>query len=490
MQKMLSQLLPEITLSTDIEISGITDDSRKVALGDLFLAVAGETFDARDFIPEVAKKSAAAIIADPPYGCENVSGVPVFSMNELAVNKGRIAAEFYDNPSKQMQMIVVTGTNGKTSVTQYVANALVELSRNCGIVGTMGYGFGNQLSNPGLTTPDAISLQKTLAELYTQGAKAVTLEASSHGLVQARLNGVQINVAVFTNLTRDHLDYHKSFAGYKNAKQQLFERDELDAAVINIDDDFGKTLSQLPNRTYQVLTYSLHDTDADIRCKTLEFLQAGFSAVVETPWGGVELSSPLLGSFNVSNLLSVVAVLGQQGFTVDDISRSVSGLTNVRGRMDMLVNEKYASVVIDYAHTPDALEKAIAAIQLHCQQDIWCVMGCGGDRDRGKRSQMGEVSSRLAQHTIVTDDNPRNESSDQIIDDILQGIKSGARVNVRPDRKEAIKYALSSAKPEDIILIAGKGHEEYQEIAGVKKAYSDYAEVEKFFGKRRGSEEI
>ncbi len=477
--KMLSELLPGLELDTDIQITGITDDSRKARRGDLFLAVPGSRVDGRDYVVEVAGKSVAAIVCDPPFKECVVSGVPIFTVDNLAPLRGEIASEFYDRPSAAMTVVAVTGTNGKTSCSQYIAAAMNRLGRLCGIVGTMGSGFESNLQNPGLTTPDAITLQKIIAEFRDESADAVSLEASSHGLDQGRLNGLQVNVAVFTNITRDHLDYHGSFSAYKKAKQKLFELEHLEAAVINLDDSFSTELEMTVCSSVRVLTYSLKNSDASLWCKSLEFNMQGFNARVSTPWGEVPVSSSLLGDFNVSNLLVVIAVLGLKGFGVKEISSAVSSLSNIKGRMDVLYPEDSATVVIDYAHTPDALEKALNAVRLHGQGEVWCLMGCGGNRDKGKRSEMGELVTRLADHAVITDDNPRDEKPMEIIEDILKGVHPGAHAIVKQDRRKAIAYALKHARAGDVVLIAGKGHEEYQEVAGKKLDYSDYDEVAK-----------
>ena len=485
---MLSQLLPEISLTSDVSITGITDDSRRLRKGDLFLAITGSRIDARKFIPGAARDLAAAIVCDPPYGHEFEHHIQVLAFDNLAQSRGDIASRFYDNPSAAMKVIAITGTNGKTSCSQFMAAAMSSLGKRCAIVGTMGSGLYSELSGEGLTTPDAISLQSLFAEFRDKNVDVVCMEASSHGLEQGRLVGTDVNIAVFTNITRDHLDYHNSFDAYKAAKLSLFEMN-IDAAVINLDDEFGNELSQKINRDIKVLSYSLDKPDADISCIDLAFSAEGFSATLDSPWGEVQISSGLLGGFNVSNLLAVTAVLGRQGFSAAEISTSVSDLTNIRGRMDVLRNNDVALVIIDYAHTPDALEKTLVAIKLHCSKDVWCIVGCGGDRDRGKRPEMAEISTRLAEHTILTDDNPRFESSEQIINDMKKGIRTEASCKVIPDRREAIAFALCNAGEHDLVLIAGKGHEEYQEIAGRRLPFSDYAVVDEFVGMQRDRRE-
>ncbi|MFT5014147.1 MAG: UDP-N-acetylmuramoyl-L-alanyl-D-glutamate--2,6-diaminopimelate ligase, partial [Dinoroseobacter sp.] len=336
------------------------------------------------------------------------------------------------------------------------------------------------LKDEGLTTPDAISLQKILLELKVSGAEAVCLEASSHGLVQDRLNGVAIRTAVFTNITRDHLDYHQTFDAYKAAKQILFGWPGLQIAVLNLDDDFSAQLKAGLDPTVRCLTYSAKNPNADVYCTSITFELTGMSALVYTPWGLVELRSSLIGDFNLSNLLAVIGVLGGYGMGSQDISERIAKIKNVVGRMDQLPLEKGAVVIIDYAHTPNALENALRAARVHCAGKLWCLMGCGGDRDVGKRPMMGEIASRLSDVTIVTDDNPRTEASSEIIEHILAGIVAGADVQVEANRHKAIQLALESVHAGDLVLIAGKGHETYQEIMGVRHNFSDYEEVERY----------
>ncbi|MBV1876851.1 MAG: UDP-N-acetylmuramoyl-L-alanyl-D-glutamate--2,6-diaminopimelate ligase [Pseudomonadales bacterium] len=480
MEKMLSQLLPCIPLENDIPLLGVTDDSRNVLPGYLFLAISGENHVATEYITEAAAKSAAAIVCETDCGRKNIHGVPVFVVANIAIKLGQIASEFHDNPSHRMQIIAVTGTNGKTSFCHYLAMALTGLGRACGVVGTLGYGLYGSLDDQQMTTPGALSMQNKLYGIKALGADATTLEASSHGLIQGRLDGTRVNVAVFTNLSRDHLDYHKTIETYAAAKRLLFARPELETVVLNVDDALGRQIRN-QGRNAKTLTYSINDTAADIYCETLDFSASGFWSILVTPWGKIKVVSSLLGEFNVSNLLAVIAVLGQDGYSPKDISAVVAKITNAKGRMELLHTEGRPTVVIDYAHTPDALEKAIVAIRLHFKADIWCVMGCGGNRDKGKRPIMGGICGRLSQHTVITDDNPRFESSTDITRQIVAGMKATDNVVVISDRRRAIKYALRNAKPQDVVLITGKGHEQYQEIEGKKYSYSDYIEIQKNF---------
>ncbi len=492
MQVMLNTLLPDHHLPA-ISVSGIAYDSRKVKSGDLFLATRGDQADGTRFVKNVAG-TAAAILCESPYQpvCDND-----FEVRNLPEHKGMIASRFYQEPSKSLKVIAVTGTNGKTSVSHYVAQALSLLQQPCGVVGTLGAGLNNDLEDVGMTTPDAVDLQRMLFEMKVKGADAVCLEASSHGLVQGRLNGTKIETAIFTNISRDHLDYHSDFDHYKEAKKQLFKWPDLTHAVINLDDEFGEALAnemiarqEIPNPQLNkqsagsgkgCITFSLERPDADVYCDSIEYKITGIAALVIYQGQALPLESKLVGGFNLSNLLAVVSTLLVEGVPLAEALHTVSQLNNVKGRMDLLAFEGKPTVVIDYAHTPDALEKALLAARQHAGGAVYCVMGCGGDRDKGKRPEMGAVAVRIADHAFVTSDNPRTENPANIVEDIVAGITVNNRITVELDRATAIVRALKKAKPKDLVLIAGKGHEPYQEVNGRKLPYSDYAVVEKFF---------
>lgn len=470
----LSALVPEINSAT--KVTGICDDSRKVKAGDLFIAISGQRYSASQMIEDIGEIDVAAVLCDANEVVEAVD-LPVFKVTNLAERRGEMASKFYGEPSKSLFVVAVTGTNGKTSCSQFIAHAF---DKRCGVIGTMGNGFLPELKDAGLTTPDAISLQKMLSSILADGAGAVAIEASSHGLVQGRLNGVAINTAVFTNITRDHLDYHETFDAYKAAKKLLFQWPGLETAVLNLDDNFATDIAASLADDVRCLTYSLENMHADIFCLRLDFSLDGISADVQTPWGEVDIRSPLIGDFNVSNLLAVIGVLGSAGLSAVEMSRRISAISNVAGRMEQIHLQKGAVAIIDYAHTPNALENAIKAARVHCQGKLWCVMGCGGDRDVGKRPIMGEIAARLADYTIITDDNPRTEPSDEIIEHVLAGVPPKTVVQTEPNRAKAISLALESAEKGDLILIAGKGHETYQEINGVRYDFSDHEEVAAF----------
>jgi UDP-N-acetylmuramoyl-L-alanyl-D-glutamate--2,6-diaminopimelate ligase len=346
-----------------------------------------------------------------------------------------------------------------------------------------------------MTTPDAIDLQDHLAYLVNETCQAVALEASSHGLQQGRLNGTLVDTAIFTNITRDHLDYHKSFEGYQDSKKLLFTWKGLKTAIINIDDEYGVVLRKLVNNSVSssvnssvnkdvaVYTTSTHNRQADVHCHNICLDQNGMSFELVSPWGEARIESPLMGEFNVSNLAATAALLGSRGYSLKDIVWALSNVKAVKGRMEVIAEDNQPTVVIDYAHTPDALAKALLATQQHCKGDLWCVFGCGGDRDKGKRPEMGEIASRLAAHTMITDDNPRSESSASIADDIFRGVISGSDVRVETNRRLAIRTALKCAGSGDVVLIAGKGHEQYQEVMGEKLPFSDHEVVREFVGR-------
>jgi UDP-N-acetylmuramoyl-L-alanyl-D-glutamate--2,6-diaminopimelate ligase len=483
MKRMLSELIPDIAIPLDLVVNGITDDSRRVEPGDLFIATQGLSNDGRNFIPEAIAKSAAAVFCEPPAPMQT-RDLPIVEVPGLGVCKGEIASRFYGMPSEQMLVVAVTGTNGKTSCSQFIAMALNAIGRKCGVIGTLGSGIPNELEDPGLTTPDAISLQAKLASLLADQCDSVTIEASSHGLSQGRLNGTGIDIAVFTNISRDHLDYHDTFGDYKRAKQSLFKWPGLKGAIINLDDDYAEDIIKSLASDVRVITYGAQNRAADVHCESLLFRSDGFEANVVTPWGEGEVSANLLGDFNVNNLLVVLAVLGVLEKDMTVAMALVGQLPTVPGRMEILRQTGFPLVVIDYAHTPDALEKALMALRRHCIGKLWCVVGCGGDRDRGKRPQMGKIVAGVADKGVITDDNPRSEPSGKIIEDILAEVDDLSNIHIEPDRATAIEYALGQAGPDDIVLIAGKGHEEYQIVGGKRHVFSDQAEVRKHFGER------
>ncbi|HLD08688.1 MAG TPA: UDP-N-acetylmuramoyl-L-alanyl-D-glutamate--2,6-diaminopimelate ligase, partial [Methylophilaceae bacterium] len=439
--------------------------------GGLFLAYPGEQADGRNFIAQAISQGAAAVLWErdgfewnPEWQVANMA------MDDLRAATGFIADSFYGQPSKQLWMIGVTGTNGKTSCSHWLAQALNYLGRKTAVIGTLGNGFPNGLSAAINTTPDPILLHSMLAEYLKQGAGAAVMEVSSHGLDQGRVNGVHFDIALFTNLSRDHLDYHGEMAAYGAAKKKLFDWDGLGCAVLNSDDAFGNEVAEnLLKQGKHVFTYGLNS--GEVRGSELRFSEQGLSMQVSTPYGKASLQAALLGRFNAYNLLAVLATLLASNVNLERAIEAISQIQPVAGRMQQLGGGKKPLVVIDYAHTPDALEKVLITLREGIQGQLVCIFGCGGNRDQGKRPLMGEAVSRLADKAIVTSDNPRHENPAEIISAIVAGMRGDYQIE--PDRAMAIAHAIDAAKPGDIVLIAGKGHEEYQEIAGVKHPFSD-----------------
>jgi len=471
MKRTLIELLPELHLADagQIMVSGITQDSRMVKAGDLFCARAGGTHKGSDFIPDALAKGASAVLIDSEEHYEPEGDVPVFAIDSLAQRLSDIAGAFYAYPSTRLRMIGVTGTNGKTSCSHFLAQALNRLGVRTAVIGTVGNGFPEALAGATHTTPDAVGLQALLAEFVEQGADAVVMEVSSHALDQHRVAGVQFEVGAFTNLSRDHLDYHGTMAEYGAAKAKLFTELKPQHAVISTDDAFGQQLAaQLSG---SVIGFGIER--GDINAGNVSLQKTGINAQLHTPWGDLALNSQVVGAFNVSNLLLTVGVLGTMGFRVDQIDKELAALTPVPGRMQCLGEGDQPLVIVDYAHTPDALEKALEATREHTAGKLLCVFGCGGDRDNGKRPEMGRIAAKLADVPYITSDNPRTEDPQQIIDMIVPGCENAAELQIYVDRELAIQAAIKAADSNDVVLIAGKGHEDYQEIMGKRYPFDD-----------------
>lgn len=463
----------------DLLIRELTLDSRNVRAGDLFLAVPGAKFDGRAHIADALQRGAAAVA----YEVEGatvlpLTDVPLIPVKGLAAQLSDIAGRFYGDPSRQLNLVGVTGTNGKTSVTQLVAQALDLLGQRCGLVGTLGTGFYGALESGLHTTPNPIAVQATLADLKNAGAKAVAMEVSSHGLDQGRVAALAFDVAVLTNLSRDHLDYHGTMEAYGAAKAKLFNWTDLRCRVINLDDEFGRQLAA-DKHDSRLITYSLEDSSAYLYCREALFDDDGVRATLVTPQGEHHLRSALLGRFNLSNVLAAVGALLGLEYALDEILAVLPKLEGPAGRMQRLGGGNQPLVVVDYAHTPDALEKVLMALRPHAKGRLLCLFGCGGDRDRGKRPLMAEVVERLADGVLVTDDNPRSEDPAQIFDDIRAGFSAVDKVDFVPGRGLAIARLIAAAAADDVVVLAGKGHEDYQEIKGQRHDFSDLAEADK-----------
>lgn len=468
----LNQLLPQAQSS--ILIRELTLDSRQVRPGDLFLAVPGMQ-DGRAYIADAVTRGAAAVAYEAEGAPEiHDSAALMVPVKGLQAQLSAIAGRFYGEPSRSLTMLGVTGTNGKTTVTQLLAQALEHLGEPCALMGTLGNGFPGNLHSTGFTTPDPIGLQAGLSALKNAGASTVAMEVSSHGLAQHRLAAVDLDVAVFTNLSRDHLDYHGSLEAYAQAKASLFAWPSLRARIVNLDDAFGEQLAQ-QYAGQGLKTYSLERSDADLYCRDIQFGLQGVQAAVVTPQGEALLRSSLPGRFNLSNLLAVVASLSVLGYALGDIMAVLPKLQAPPGRMQALVRAEQPLVVVDYAHTPDALQQVLTALRPHVGKGgkLVCVFGCGGDRDKGKRPLMAQVAEQLADRLLITDDNPRGEDPAVIRAEILAGLKVASQAEEYADRGAAIEQAIAQASAQDVVLIAGKGHEDYQEIAGVRHPFSD-----------------
>jgi UDP-N-acetylmuramoyl-L-alanyl-D-glutamate--2,6-diaminopimelate ligase len=474
----------KLRAQVDCLVTGIAIDSRKIQAGDLFLAYRGAVADGRNFIADAINNGAVAVLCEDAAPDKYVlsTRAPIIIVPDLKKQVGLIAAKFYGYPSSKLTLIGVTGTNGKTSITQFIASVLTDLDLPCGVIGTIGVGFLGKLLPMANTTPDPVTLQRSLFQLQKEGAQAVAMEVSSHSLMQQRISGIDFKIAVFTNLTHDHLDYHETMENYGVAKKMLFRLPGLQYAIINADDGFGQKLIKELKTSLKVYAYTIKDTPAEapmLKAEDIDLDIAGINASVITPWGEGLLKSQLLGRFNLSNLLAVLAVLGIMKVNIVDALAGMEKLETVKGRMQTFGGSKKPLVVVDYAHTPDALEQSLLALKECCHGAIWCVFGCGGDRDRSKRSIMGQIAERYSDHIVITNDNPRAEDPQQIISDILQGLLCPWAVEVEQDRRAAIAHAVDCAHEKDVILIAGKGHEDYQIIGREKLPFSDQEVVAK-----------
>ncbi len=476
MSARLSELLAGIATidpARDVIVNGLALDSRQIKSGDVFVALPGATSHGITFAPSALARGASIVLTEaPPPAVFKNQDSNVVTVERLRERLGEIAARFFGRPSVRLKMIGVTGTNGKTSIVQLLAAALESLGARAATIGTLGAGLVGAIKEGARTTPDVISVQGLLAEFRDAGATHVAMEVSSHALDQGRVDAVEFDVAVFTNLTRDHLDYHGTMEDYGAAKQKLFAWKNLRAAVINVDDAFGRQLVEGLRDDVRQIRYAI-DNAAEVRAEKVRTSDGGLEFHLIAPWGEGAIATSLLGHFNVYNLLAVAGCLGALGYTFTQIQNALTHLKPVAGRMNRLGGGDAPLVVIDYAHTPDALEQALASLRAHTGGELICVFGAGGERDQGKRPQMGAIAERLADRVIVTDDNPRGENGDQIVAQILAGLHQRDRARVLRDRDAAIRAAICESRPGDVVLIAGKGHEPYQEIAGVKHVFDD-----------------
>jgi len=464
----------------DLEVQDLVLDSRQVSHGRLFIAIKGAACDGRDYIANAIAQGATAVLQE----AETLDVVfrnqtPVISLPGLAENLSELASIFYGTDERQLSLVGVTGTNGKTSISHYVAELQRALGHQAGIIGTLGYGTSARLTALINTTPDPLSVHRFIDLMAEQGAEHIAMEVSSHGLDQGRVAAVPYKVAVFSNLTRDHLDYHGSMQAYGEAKAKLFRWPTLQGAVINADDAFGMQLLAEQAANVRRIGYSLNPAQTlpsgcELLCiRAIQANQAGFQ--VEIAFAGEQVSAqvPLLGEFNLSNVLAAIGVLLLDGISLQAIAPLLGQLQPVAGRMECFYHSTLPTAVVDYAHTPDALQQVLKAARRHCNGQLVCVFGCGGDRDRGKRPLMAKAAEALADQVIVTADNPRSEALEQINQDILEGFEATERVTVIDDRHLAIQQSLAQYGEDDLVVIAGKGHEDYQLIGGEKLHFSD-----------------
>ncbi len=475
-------------------IRRLTTDSRRVQRGDTFIAYPGESQDGRRFIAQAITNGVSSVLWERrDFEWNPEWRVPNLGLAHLRARAGSIASHVYDHPSTRLWMIGVTGTNGKTTCSQWIARALNDCGVRTAVIGTLGHGVRGALQPLANTTPDAVWLHARLADFARRGAQAVSMEVSSIGLDQDRVAGVQFDVALFTNLTRDHLEYHRTMRRYRRAKARLFECESLKHAIVNLDDDFGAELAgRVRRRGLNVIGYGFESAAGVARRlprvsgRNLATGAAGVRFDVRTPWGAATVESPVLGSYNASNLLGSLAALLASGIKLKDSVAALAQLDAVSGRLQKIGGGRRPLVVIDYAHSPDALEKVLLALRAlihdHASRRpppasrLICVFGCGGERDRGKRPLMGRIATRLADSVVITSDNPRSEDALAIIGDILDGVRGiREKLAVAKDRRAAIRHAVADARRGDIVLIAGKGHETYQEVKGVKRLFSDIA---------------
>lgn len=487
--ELMAGILP-VPVQDDRLIRGLSVDSRHVQPGDLFIARRGGRVHALEHAPEAVQRGAVAILAGEGETdkLRSALGVPVFVVEDLGHVLGRLADRFYGEPSQSLRVIGVTGTNGKTSVTHFIAQALALAGQSAGLIGTLGLGPWGALAPATHTTPDVLALHAELARQKAAGVRYVAMEVSSHALDQGRVAGVRFRAAVLTNLTHDHLDYHGSMAAYARAKSRLFEELAPKAAILNMDDGLGRELlerlqGRLPLWAFGLGTEPWAAQGASVvAARRLRLGSEGLRLELVTPLGMGVIESPLLGAFNASNLLAALATLLELGMPLAEALAVLAQVQPPPGRMERLTAPGFPQVVIDYAHTPDALDKVLRTLRAHARGRLTVVFGCGGERDAAKRPQMGQVAARLADRIILTDDNPRGEAGDAIIAAILTGIPEGMEVLIERDRRRAIELALRQAGPEDMVLIAGKGHEAYQEVQGQRYPFSDRLVVQTIFG--------
>lgn len=465
-----------VDTAPEVRLTGICLDNRCIEPGQAFVAVQGQLGHGLDYARAAVAAGAVAVIHDGLQPFPQLA-VPAVRVAGLGDKLGELASRYFAAPSEQMTIAGVTGTNGKTSVAHFLAQSWQRVYGNAGMVGTLGYGPVGHIQNGERTTPDAIRLQQVLADCLKADVEYLAMEVSSHALQQHRCQTVQFDAAIFTNLTRDHLDYHGNMADYAAAKRRLFTDHAPAFAIINHDDELGKKWFDELNGGMQMLSFGL-EKGAELHAEVRSMDVNGMHIRIDGPWGCEEFHTGLLGEFNASNLLAAAGTLALLGMPWSQVLHQLEVMQPVPGRMMRLGGESgQPVVVIDYAHTPDALEHALQAARAHLNGRLTCVFGCGGNRDQGKRPQMGRAAEMLADYVYVTSDNPRHESASSIIEDVMAGFESPDKATVEPDRATAIHRAIANCRPGDIVLVAGKGHETWQEIGDRKIPFSDESEI-------------
>ena len=480
-----------------LTVTGLADDSRRVQPGDLFLACQGLHVHGLAHAAQAVQRGAAAVLWEPveDRSLQAVAdGLPVAALPVAGLSHklGPVADRFYARPSAQMQVIGVTGTDGKTSVTHFIAQALSGSGESCGLLGTLGYGVYGRLQAPTHTTPDALRLQAELARLRDAGVPRVAMEVSSHALHQHRTDGTHFAVAVLTHLSRDHLDYHGSVEAYAEAKRRLFLTPGLSSAVLNVGDDFGRRLAAQLDPRVEVTAYGRAGDGCEraaahwIVLETVTARPQGITLQLKTSRGAASLAASLLGDFNADNLMAALGALLASGLSLDDAVQRLQTVTTVPGRVELFALPGMPAVVVDYAHTPHALQTVLEALRPHCRGELVCVFGAGGERDRGKRPEMGRCAERYADRVVLTSDNPRGEPAEAILDEIAAGFEQPQRAQRISDRGQAIDTAIAAAAPDDLVLVAGKGHEDYQQVGDRRLPFSDRVRVRQALRRRAG----
>lgn len=475
----LDTLLERLATAPPVPVADITIDSREIRPGSVFIATAGATHHGIDFLQQAADAGAVACVYDSTTVKDVPGGldIPLIPVASLAGHLGSLANRYFGSPSEHLAVVGVTGTNGKSTVAWMLAQSLSMLGRICGYGGTLGYGVGEISDDTNMTTPDVIELHRRLADFRDANASHAAIEVSSHALDQCRVQGVRFAAALFTNLTRDHLDYHVDMRAYGEAKAKLFIEHRAKTRIINVDSEFGTSLADRCGN--DVITVSTRfDRVANSRpfvlVRSITARHGGSDVRVQTSWGNSQFFVPMPGDYNVANAAIVLAYLLVEGIELADATDVIRAIIAPPGRMQRVPSGSGPATYVDYAHTPNALDAAMHALRAHGRGKLWCVFGCGGERDAGKRPQMGRIAERLADRVIVTNDNPRGESPSAITAHILAGMTDPQAATVIEDRAAAIAWAIAHAGDNDQVLIAGKGHENYQLIAGTTVKFSDY----------------